>query len=163
MPKTAVISARIDPDLKRGAEEVFDQLGLSATQAITLFYKQVELERGLPFAVRVPNPVTEKALGQARTREALVSYNTLEDLFDDLGIDEGDQADVAVQARCQAAAAARQGCSQAEKGAGDLVEGRVCRPAIAITSWLGSTGARANATLSPTGRSSMNWPKPRSS
>ena len=55
MSKTAVISARIDPDLKHNAEEVFRELGMNATQAITLFYKQVELEHGLPFAVRVPN------------------------------------------------------------------------------------------------------------
>ena len=86
MPKTAAISARIDPELKHGAEEVFQKLGLSATQAITLFYKQVELERGLPFAVRVPNEATAKALEQARLREGLVSYNTLEDLLEDLGI-----------------------------------------------------------------------------
>ena len=86
MPKTAVISARIDPGLKRGAEQVFDELGLSATQAITLFYKQVQLERGLPFAVRVPNDVTAKALEQARKRQDLVYCNTLDDLFKDLGI-----------------------------------------------------------------------------
>jgi DNA-damage-inducible protein J len=86
MPKTAAISARIDPKLKHGAEEVFKELGLSATQAITLFYKQVELERGLPFAVRVPNDVTVRALEQARTRQGLVSYNTLGDLLEDLGI-----------------------------------------------------------------------------
>lgn len=86
MPKTAVISARIDPDLKRSAEEVFKKLGLTATQAITLFYKHVELERGLPFAVRIPNDVTAEALEQARTRQHLESFNTLEDLFKDLGI-----------------------------------------------------------------------------
>ena len=86
MPKTAVISARIDPDLKRSAEEVFKKLGLTATQAITLFYKYVELEHGLPFAVRIPNDVTAEALEQARTRQNLESFNTLEDLFKDLGI-----------------------------------------------------------------------------
>jgi len=86
MPKTAVISARIDPDLKRSAEEVFKKLGLTATQAITLFYKHVELEHGLPFAVRIPNDVTAEALEQARTRQNLESFNTLEDLFKDLGI-----------------------------------------------------------------------------
>lgn len=86
MPKTATISARIDPELKQGAEEVFRDLGLTASQAITLFYKQVELERGLPFAVRMPNEVTLEALEQARTRQGLESFNTLEDLFDDLGI-----------------------------------------------------------------------------
>jgi len=86
MPKTAVISARIDPELKQGAEKVFQELGLTATQAITLFYKQVELGRGLPFAVRVPNEVTVGALKQARTRQGIESFNTLDDLFDDLGI-----------------------------------------------------------------------------
>jgi DNA-damage-inducible protein J len=86
MPKTAVISARIEPDLKHGAEEVFRELGLTASQAITLFYKQVELERGLPFAVRVPNDVTMEALEQARTRQQLKGFNTLDDLFEDLEI-----------------------------------------------------------------------------
>ena len=86
MPQTAIISARIDPELKEGAEKVFQELGLTATQAITLFYKQVELERGLPFVVRVPNEVTVEALEQARTRQGLESFNTLDDLFEDLGI-----------------------------------------------------------------------------
>jgi len=86
MPKTAVISARIDPELKHSAEDVFKELGLTSTQAITLFYKQVELERGLPFAVRLPNDATMKALEQARTRQGLESFNTLDDLFEDLGI-----------------------------------------------------------------------------
>jgi len=86
MPKTAVISARVDPELKHGAEKVFKELGLTATQAITLFYKQVELERGLPFAVRVPNDVTAEALQQAQMRQGLESSNTLDDLFEDLGI-----------------------------------------------------------------------------
>ena len=86
MPKTAVISARIDPELKQGAEKVFQELGLTATQAITLFYKQVTLERGLPFAVRMPNEVTVEALEQARTRQGLESFNTLDDLLEDLGL-----------------------------------------------------------------------------
>jgi DNA-damage-inducible protein J len=86
MSKTAVISARIDPELKRDAEEVFRELGLTTTQAITLFYKQVELERGLPFAVRVPNDETMEALEQSRTRQELETFNTLDDLFEDLGI-----------------------------------------------------------------------------
>ena len=86
MAKTAHITARIDPDLKHDAEEVFKELGLTTTQAITLFYKQVDLERGLPFAVRLPNDETQIALDQARNRHELESFNTLDDLFVDLGI-----------------------------------------------------------------------------
>ncbi len=55
MPKTAVISARIDPHLKKSAEHIFKELGLTTTQAITLFYKQVELQRGLPFSIKIPS------------------------------------------------------------------------------------------------------------
>ena len=86
MSKTAVISARIDPDLKRSAEQIFKELGLTTTQAITIFYKQVELQRGLPFNVRIPNEVTLQALEEARTRQNLESFNTIDDLLNDLGI-----------------------------------------------------------------------------
>lgn len=86
MAKTAVISARMDPELKRRAEGVFQELGLTTTQAITLFYKQVQLQRGLPFIVKIPNEVTTKALDDARERRNLETFNSTEDLFADLGI-----------------------------------------------------------------------------
>ena len=86
MIKTSTISARIDPELKNKAERVFKELGLSSSQAITLFYKQVELQQGLPFIVRIPNKLTADALEEARTRNNLESLNTTENLFDDLGI-----------------------------------------------------------------------------
>jgi DNA-damage-inducible protein J len=84
--KTSTISARIDPALKKKAERVFKELGLTSSQAITLFYKQVELQQGLPFIVKIPNDVTIQALENARTRNDLENFNTVEDLFDDLGI-----------------------------------------------------------------------------
>lgn len=86
MVKTSTISARIDPELKNRVERVFRELGLTSSQAITLFYKQVELQRGLPFIVRIPNDLTMKALEDARLRSDVESFNTVEDLFDDLGI-----------------------------------------------------------------------------
>ncbi len=75
-----MIRARVEPDLKRQAEELFSELGLSATEAITLFYKQVTVHRGLPFDVRMPNAETIKALQQARDGEGLTEYASLEDL-----------------------------------------------------------------------------------
>ena len=55
MSKTAVITARIEPRLKASVEQVFERLGLTTTQAITLFLRQVELQQGLPFTLKVPN------------------------------------------------------------------------------------------------------------
>ena len=84
MSKTAVISARIDSVLKRNAEEILGKLVLTRAQAITLFYKQVELERGLPFSVRIPNVETQQALEDAQKRQHLETCTTLDDLFKDL-------------------------------------------------------------------------------
>ena len=86
MSKTATISARIDPETKREAESVFRALGLSTSQAITLFYRQVQLRRGLPFEVRVPTDATAEALQHAEAREDLGTFDTVDALFDDLGL-----------------------------------------------------------------------------
>ncbi len=62
MTKTATINSRIDPNLKFTVENIFKKLGLSTSEAITLFYKQVTLNRGLPFSVRLPNKETLSAI-----------------------------------------------------------------------------------------------------
>lgn len=84
MAKTAMVRARVEPELKRQAEELFSELGLSATEAITLFYKQVAIHRGLPFSVRIPNEKTVEALRQAENREDLLEYSSIEDFREDL-------------------------------------------------------------------------------
>ena len=80
MTKTVTIRARVEPELKRQAENLFSQLGLSATEAITLFYRQTTLQQGLPFAVRLPNAETVEALRQARDGDDLNEYTSLEEL-----------------------------------------------------------------------------------
>ena len=84
MAKTAMVRARVEPELKRQAEELFSELGLSATEAITLFYKQVAIHRGLPFSVRIPNEKTIEAMRQAENRENLLEYSSIEDFRKDL-------------------------------------------------------------------------------
>jgi DNA-damage-inducible protein J len=86
MNKSAMIRARVDPTLKDEVEDVFEQLGLSATQAITLFYQQVRLNRGLPFDVRVPNTVTQRTLAETDTGQNIVRCENAEDMFTRLGI-----------------------------------------------------------------------------
>ena len=80
MAKTEFIRARVEPELKYRAEEVFSKIGLSTTEAITLFYAQVTLHGGVPFAVTIPNTETIEALRQARTGSGLNEYADLEAL-----------------------------------------------------------------------------------
>ncbi|MDE0053498.1 MAG: type II toxin-antitoxin system RelB/DinJ family antitoxin [Gammaproteobacteria bacterium] len=85
MTKSEMIRARVEPELKQEAEAVFSRLGLSTTQAITLFYKQVTLQQGLPFAVKIPNTETRKALQEAYDGENLTEHESLDALKAVLG------------------------------------------------------------------------------
>ena len=49
--KTANIYVRIEPDVKKEAEEILSSLGVSASNAINMFYKQIILRKGIPFDV----------------------------------------------------------------------------------------------------------------
>ena len=66
MLKEATIRARTEPSLKTKVEEIFETLGLNATTAINLFYKNVLLNNGLPFDVKLPNKTTQSAIKKAR-------------------------------------------------------------------------------------------------
>ena len=77
MSKTETIRARVEPGLKGRAESVLQTLGLTPTAAITLFYKQVALHRGLPFAVRIPNAATRKAMNEARAGRNLKTWRSV--------------------------------------------------------------------------------------
>lgn len=52
--KTANLYARIEPDVKEQAESILSTLGIPVSSAINMFYKQIILNRGLPFDVKIP-------------------------------------------------------------------------------------------------------------
>ena len=54
MAKSANLYARIEPDVKEQAEQILATLGIPASNAINMFYKQIILQRGLPFEVKLP-------------------------------------------------------------------------------------------------------------
>jgi len=86
MNKTSTVRARIEPDLKNKAEQVFRDLGLTTTQAITLFYRQVELRNGLPFDVVIPNETTRRTFSDTDAGRNLVVCENADDMFRKLGI-----------------------------------------------------------------------------
>lgn len=52
--KSANLYARIEPEVKEQAEGILSALGIPASNAINMFYKQIILHRGLPFEVKMP-------------------------------------------------------------------------------------------------------------
>ena len=65
--KSANLYVRIEPDVKEQEESILSALGIPASNAINMFYKQIILNRGLPFEVKIP---TAKSVNVAELTEA---------------------------------------------------------------------------------------------
>lgn len=55
MAKTANVIARVEPEIKEQAEAILSQLGVPASMAINLLYRQIILNNGLPFSLTIPS------------------------------------------------------------------------------------------------------------
>ncbi len=53
--KSANVYARIEPEVKEQAENILSELGIPASNAINMFYKQIILQKGIPFEVKIPS------------------------------------------------------------------------------------------------------------
>ena len=86
MAKTVTTRARIEPEVKEEAEQILSECGLSPSQGIGLFYRQVILHRGLPFAVQSFNAETRRVLKASEEGVSVAQFDSAEALFEDLGI-----------------------------------------------------------------------------
>lgn len=55
------INIRVDEKLKKQAEEIFEEIGLGMTSALTIFLKAVVRNNGIPFSLEIPNKDTIEA------------------------------------------------------------------------------------------------------
>lgn len=76
--KTALVRARMEPSIKKKAERVLSQIGISPSEAINVFYRRIANDKGIPFSLNVPNAETRKAIRDARQGKNLRSFDTAE-------------------------------------------------------------------------------------
>jgi len=76
LARTSNVFARVEPEIKGQAEQVLDRLGISMSNAVGMFLRQVVLQRGLPFEVKLP-------------QETLVAYGALTKTQFDAEIEKG--------------------------------------------------------------------------
>ena len=71
--KSANLYVRIEPDVKEQAESILSALGIPASNALNMVYKQIILNRGLPFEVKIPvaRPVDASELSEAELNAEL--------------------------------------------------------------------------------------------
>ena len=73
--KTEKINARIEPELKLGVENILKKIGMTTTEAITVFFRQILMNKGIPFDIKIPNRETKKILREIQERKGLVKTN----------------------------------------------------------------------------------------
>ena len=70
MARTANVFARVEPELKEQAEDILQQLGIPMSNAVGMFLKQIVLQKGIPFEMKLPR--TEPLQYQSLTKNNLM-------------------------------------------------------------------------------------------
>lgn len=86
MAKSAMIRVRTEPELKQEVEQIFKDLGMTTSEAINIFYKQVQLQKGIPFSINIPNKITLRTFKKTDTGEEIIKCKDAQDMFRKLGL-----------------------------------------------------------------------------
>jgi DNA-damage-inducible protein J len=90
MAKSSAITIRIDPEIKFQADNVLKYLGMTTSEAVTIFLRQVILNNGIPFPVKAPayNDETLDALREAESiaKNGPHRFGDTNEMFKELGI-----------------------------------------------------------------------------
>ncbi len=78
------IQVRLDKKTKSQAQKVFKVLDISMSEAIKLFLRQVALQRGIPFEIKIPNALTDKVLRESEEGIDMHSVSSVDQLFEEL-------------------------------------------------------------------------------
>jgi len=72
----------MEPQTKEKAEGVLSRLGITPTEAIRVFYRQIALRGGLPFSVVIPNDRTAATLRKSRRGQLVETFDSLDEMFE---------------------------------------------------------------------------------
>lgn len=84
------INIRVDEKLKKQAEEIFEEIGLGMTSALTIFLKAVVRNNGIPFSLEIPNKDTIEAFKEveeiSQGKRKAKKYSSSAELRKDLDV-----------------------------------------------------------------------------
>jgi len=81
MSHSATVHARIDPATKAATEKVLESLGMTPTEAIRLFYRQIAIRKSFPLELRVPNKLTASVLAKSDKNEEIETFESSTALY----------------------------------------------------------------------------------
>jgi DNA-damage-inducible protein J len=84
MSKTATIQTRVDPVVKKEAQEILGKLNITMSEAISMYLSQITLHQGIPFELKIPSDLTAKILEESENGENLHTAHSVDQLFQEL-------------------------------------------------------------------------------
>jgi len=81
MSQSAVVHARIDPATKAATEKVLDTLGMTPTEAIRLFYRQIAMRKSFPLELHIPNRLTASVLAKSDKNQDIETFDSAAELY----------------------------------------------------------------------------------
>lgn len=81
MSQSAVIHARIDQATKTATEEVLEALGMTPTEAIRLFYRQIAIRKSFPLELRVPSKLTASVMSKSDKNLGIERFHSAAELY----------------------------------------------------------------------------------
>ena len=84
MIKTATIQTRVDPVVKKNAQQILKKLNITMSEAISMYLSQITLHQGIPFELKIPNDHTAKTLEESENEKNLRTVNSVDQLFEEL-------------------------------------------------------------------------------
>lgn len=82
--KNTRIHARIDETLKAEGEQILGELGLTTTDLIRMTFRQLVMQKGLPFEAKIPNAETIASFEEAKDPNNVTRYENVDDAFKDM-------------------------------------------------------------------------------
>ena len=78
--RTASVFTRVDPETKEQAEIILNQLGIPMSNAIGMFLKQIVIQRGIPFEMKLPSAVPPAIGGMTKEQFNLELQKGMDDI-----------------------------------------------------------------------------------
>ena len=91
MAKTSTIHVRIEPEIKEQVDNILTEIGISTTDAVNMFFRQVIRYQGIPLDLRIPNADTIAAMEEVEEMIRTGSgkaYSSVDEMIKELLADD---------------------------------------------------------------------------
>jgi len=84
--RNTYVNVRVNEGVKHKAEKILKKLGLSMSDAVNMLINQINVNKGIPFELKIPNEETLKAFEESEKNINCSIYKNPKEMYDALGL-----------------------------------------------------------------------------